>query len=306
MQAAYTVVPMSQTPSRVAVPRADTAALPEPAGPPPDYIEKKVRVFEPTRHRVRLREFWTSFPVARLLGLRDIKVKYKQSALGPLWLLLQPLGMLVALVVAFSTVAGVNTGGVPYTVFALLGLAVWTFFTMSLNSATAILTANAPLVRRSPLPRLALVSASVIGSLPTFLALMPVSLIAAAVTIGLPVQALLLPAVIAWLLVFTVGMTLSVSALSGRFRDMVAFAPMIVTAGVFLTPVGYPLDVAGGASWIIALNPISGLLEAWRWCALDISPDLFSICVAGGWTVAVVLLGWYVFGRMEPRFADYV
>jgi ABC-type polysaccharide/polyol phosphate export permease len=297
---------MSQSPSRVAEPHTDIARLPEPAGPPPDYVEKKVQVFIPTRRRVRLREFVTSFSVGSLIAMRDIKVKYKQSALGPLWLVMQPLGMLVALVVAFSAVADVDTGGVPYTVFALLGLAVWNYFTMGLNSATAILPSNGPLVRRSVCPRLALVTASLIGSLPPFLILMPISVIAAAATIGLPIQALLLPAVIAWLFVFTLGMTLSVSALSGRFRDMVAFAPMIVTAGIFLTPVGYPLDVAGGASWVIALNPVSGLLEAWRWCALGVSPDLFAVGAAGVWTVGLLLLGWYIFGRMEPRFADYV
>jgi ABC-type polysaccharide/polyol phosphate export permease len=295
---------MSQTPSQVA--ELPAAALPEPTGPRLGDIDSTVHLNVPTRHRVRLREFWRSFSVARLIALRDVKVKYKQSALGPLWLVMQPLGMLIAMVVAFSAVAGIDTGGVPYTVFALLGLAIWTYFTMALNSATAIFAANGPLVRRSPLPRVALVTASVLASLPPFVVLMPASIIAAVVTIGLPIQALLLPVVIAWLFVFVAGVTLFVSALSGRFRDMVAFAPMIVQAGIFLTPVGYPLDIAGKASWIIALNPISGLIEAWRWCALGISPDVLSICAAGGWTVALLLLGWYVFGRMEPRFADYV
>jgi ABC-type polysaccharide/polyol phosphate export permease len=295
---------MSQTPSRVS--EAAVAVQPEPPAPRPGYIDDTVRVNAPTRHRVKLREFWTSFAVARMIGWRDIKVKYKQSALGPLWLVLQPVGLLAAMVVAFSAVAGIDTGDVPYTVFALLGLAVWGYFTMGLNYATTIFAANGPLVRRSPCPRLAFVTASLVASLPPFLVLMPASIIAAAVTIGLPIQALLLPVIIAWLFAFMAGITLLVSSLSGRFRDMVAFAPMVVQAGIFLTPVGYPLDIAGKAVTLVALNPVSGLIEAWRWAALGVSPNVFSLCVAAAWTVGLLLFGWYVFSRMEPRFADYV
>jgi ABC-type polysaccharide/polyol phosphate export permease len=295
---------MSQTSTGVA--EARTAGLPEADARPPEYIDPKLHVMVPTRRRVRLREVWTSFPVARMLGLRDIKVKYKQSALGPLWLLLQPMGMLVAIVVAFSAVANVSTGGIPYTVFALLGLAVWTYFQMTLTAATVTLPGNGSVVRRSPCPRLALVTATLIGTLPPFLVLMPASVVAAAATIGLPIQALLLPLILVWLLMFTWGITLLVSALAGRFRDMTAFAPLIVQAGIFLTPVGYPLDVAGGASTIIALNPVSGLIEAGRWSVLGVAPDMFAIAVAASWTVGVLLVGWYIFGRMETRFADYV
>jgi ABC-type polysaccharide/polyol phosphate export permease len=295
---------MSQIPAGVA--ELPATVRQEPPRPRPGSIDSTVRVNVPTRHRVKLREFWTSLSVARMIGLRDIKVKYKQSALGPLWLVLQPVGLLAAMVVAFSAVAGIDTGDVPYTVFALLGLAIWTYFTMGLSSATVVFGANGPLVRRSPCPRLALVTAALIGSLPPFLVLMPASVIAAAVTVGLPIQALLLPVVIAWLFAFMAGVTLLVSSLSGRFRDMVAFAPMLIQAGIFLTPVGYPLAIAGKAVTIVALNPVSGLIEAWRWCALGLSPNVFSLCAAAVWTVGLLLFGWYVFSRMEPRFADYV
>jgi ABC-type polysaccharide/polyol phosphate export permease len=295
---------MSQTPTRVTSPPA--AGRRGPGTPPPNYIDPKLHVMAPTRRRVQLHEVWTSFPVARMLGLRDIKVKYKQSALGPLWLMLQPLGMLAAIVVAFSAVAGIGTGDIPYTVFALVGLAIWTYFQMTLTAATMTLPGNSSVVRRSPCPRLALVTATLIGTLPPFLVLMPASIVAAAVTIGLPLQAVLLPLVLLWVLAFTWGVILLVSALAGRFRDMTAFAPLIVQAGIFLTPVGYPLDAAGGAVTIIALNPVSGLIEAARWSVLGLAPDMFAIGAAAGWTAGVLLVGWYIFGRMETRFADYV
>lgn len=260
----------------------------------------------PTRRRLRLREVWTSLPVAWVLGRRDVKTKYKQSALGPLWLVLQPLGMLVAITVAFSTVTNVATGDVPYVVFTLVGLAVWTYVSMTIGIAPLTLPANDQLVRRSQCPRIALVTGSLIAVLPPLGVLLTGSLIAAALSNGLPLQALLTPAMVAWLLLTMWGLTLLVSALGGRFRDAAAFSPLFVQAGIFLTPVGYPLSAAGQFANVLALNPVSGLIEAFRWSLLGIAPDLFALGMAAGWTVGLVLLGWYVFGRMEIRFADYV
>ena len=264
------------------------------------------RVIVPASRRVRLREVWTSFPVGRMLGMRDMKVKYKQSALGPLWLILQPLGMLAAVSVAFSAVTNVSTGSVPYVVFAIVGLTVWTYFQMTLTAATAALPMNQTVVRRSPCPRVALVTGTLIATLPPLVVMLTISFVAAVATGGLPIQVLLLPAMIAWLVVFMWGTTLFVAALAGRFRDMVAFAPLIIQGGIFLTPVGYPLNQSTAISKIIALNPVSGIIEAWRWSMLAMAPDIFAVVVAGCWTVGLVLLGWYVFGRMETRFADYV
>ena len=115
-----------------------------------------------------------------------------------------------------------------------------------------------------------------------------------------------MPILIAWLLVMTFGFTLLVTALGGRFRDAIALAPLIVQAGIFLTPVGYPLSAAGSFAKVLAFNPASGMIEAWRWSLLGSSPDMFAIVVALVETVLMVIGGWYVFGRMETRFADYV
>jgi lipopolysaccharide transport system permease protein len=269
-------------------------------------VDDTLRVTVPVRRRVRLREVRTSLPVAWMLGWRDMKAKYKQSALGPLWLVLQPLGMLLAITIAFSKVTSVNTGNVPYVVFALVGLAVWTYLQMTISVAPITLPSNQLVVRRSPCPRVALVTGTLIAVLPPLAVVLTASVAAAAISGGLPIQALLMPVMLAWLLVFVWGFTLLVAALGGRFRDAVAFAPLIVQAGIFLTPVGYPLDAAGSFAKVLAFNPASGLIEAWRWSLLGIAPDGFAIGVALAGTVAVVLLGWYVFGRMETRFADYV
>src|SRR3954471_14544816 len=118
----------------------------------------ELRVLRPARRRLRVRDIWTSRRVAWMIGQRDVKVKYKQAALGPLWLLIAPLGMLLAITIAFSGVTNVNTGSTPYILFALVGLVVWTYIQLSVTVGATAIVANHPLVRRSATPRIALVT----------------------------------------------------------------------------------------------------------------------------------------------------
>lgn len=253
-----------------------------------------------------MREVWTTLPVAWMVGRRDMKIKYKQSALGPLWLVLQPLAMLIAIGVAFSAVTDVSTGDVPYVVFALVGLAVWTYVQMALTVAPNIFPSNQLVVRRSPCPRVALVTGGLIGVLPPLGVVLVASLGAAAISGQLGIQAALLPFMVAWLVLFMWGVSLGAAALAARFRDVVAFSPLIVQAGIFITPVGYPLDTSDQIASVLSFNPISGIIEAWRWSLLGMPPDPFALAIAGAWTVIIVAAGWRIFGRMETRFADYV
>jgi lipopolysaccharide transport system permease protein len=292
---------MSQSPAQ-----AEAAATLGAAGSLAPLVESTVRVSTPMRRRVRLRDMWTSLPVGWMLGWRDMKAKYKQSALGPLWLVLQPLGMLAAITIAFSKVTSVDTGDVPYVVFALVGLAVWTYVQMTITVAPVTLQANQQVVRRSPCPRVAFVTGTLISVLPPLAVVLAASIAAAAISGSLPVEALALPLLVAWLILLMWGFTLLVTALGGRFRDAVALAPLVVQSGIFLTPVGYPLDAAGSFAKVLAFNPVSGVIEGWRWALLGIEPDGFAMGVALAETVVMVLVGWYVFGRMETRFSDYV
>jgi lipopolysaccharide transport system permease protein len=290
--------PISQ--AQVALPQ--DAAASSPAG----LVDESVRVSAPSRRRIHLPEIWSSRRVGWMLGMRDMKAKYKQSALGPLWLVLQPLGMLIAISVAFSKATSVDTGNVPYVVFALVGLAVWIYVQMAITVAPQVLPSNYQVVRRSPCPRLAFVTGTLISVLPPLGVVLVASILAAAISMGLPLQALAMPVLILWLLFMTWGFILLVTALGGRFRDTVAMAPLVVQAGIFLTPVGYPLSAVGSFSKVLAFNPASGVIETWRWSLLGTAPDEFAVIVAIVESVAVVILGWYVFGRMETRFADYV
>jgi ABC-type polysaccharide/polyol phosphate export permease len=243
-----------------------------------------------------------------MIGVRDCKVKYKQAALGPLWLIIAPLGMLAAITVAFSGITSVHTAGIPYILFALSGLTVWTFIQLSLTIGTMAIQMNGPLVRRSPLPRVALLTGAMIGNLPPFLMMLTLTIVGAAIAGRLQLAALLIPALLLWLFVFVLATMLLVAAVSVRFRDTVSAMPLVIQAGIFVSPVGYSL--AGAPKHIhtlLLINPVSGLIEVWRWSVLGLhDPNVAAIAIAGGWTIVLLASGWRIFGRMEVSFADYV
>jgi lipopolysaccharide transport system permease protein len=267
-----------------------------------------LHVYKPVKSRVKVHELWTTFHVAKMLGLRDIRVKYKQAALGPLWLLIAPLGMLVAITIAFSGITDVDTGGVPYVLFALVGLTVWTFVQLSAALGSAAIVANGGLVRRSSLPRVALITGAVVGNLPPVTVMFVVALVGALISRGLPLQVLLLPVFAAWLLVFTIAFSMMLAVLAARFRDTVAIMPLILQAGIFVSPVGYSLDGAPkNIHLLLSLNPISGIIEVWRWSILDTPNPQWGVAgIAVIWTVVLTIVGWMTFARLEVNVADYV
>ena len=273
-----------------------------------EWLAPEPRIIRPVARRVRVRELWTTLPVARMLGLRDMKVKYKQAALGPLWLIIAPLGMLAAITIAFSGVTSVQTGGVPYLLFALSGLTVWTCVQLSASLGLLAIVGNAALVRRSPIPRVALVTGSMLGNIPPLAMMFSLLLISTIAVRGLPIQALLLPLLIVWVYVFSLSVALILGALTARFRDTSSITPLFIQAGIFVTPVGYSLHGSPrNIHTLLTLNPVTGMIEAWRW-ALFAAPstDWTAIIIAGAWTVVLLSVAWRVFASQEVHFADFV
>lgn len=274
------------------------------AAPPPALLKRTMR---PAKRRLHLRDILTSRRVAWMIGQRDLKAKYKQSALGPLWLVIAPIGMLAAVTIAFSGVTKVHTAHVPYVLFALVGLLVWTYFQLSITVGAGSIVGNATLVRRSTVPRLGLVIGGLLGNLPATLVMLASATVLAAAEGVLHVQALLIPVLLAWLLVFVGSVALLVSSVAVRFRDVVAVIPLVIQAGLFVSPVGYGLDSAPAhIRTLLMFNPISGLIEAWRWSLLGIPADGTVVAIGLGWTALVMVVGWQVFARLEVHFSDVV
>ena len=266
-----------------------------------------VRVMRPVKRRVSVREIWDSRDVAWVVAVRDMKIKYTHSFLGPAWLVLHPLGVLVGLIFVFNGVSSVDTGDVPYGLFALGGLSAWTFVQMSIMSGTNVFIMNSGLVRRVAFPRSALFTASLLANL------LPAGVILAAAlgwtlfAQGFEAQILLLPVLALWLSVLVAGAIFVLGSLCVRYRDIFALVPFWMQIGLFVTPVGYPLDGAPETlRTLLALNPLTGVLEAWRWCLFGFPPDQLSLITAGIGTAVVASLGWWVYARLEISFADYI
>ena len=270
----------------------------EPA-PPPEVL------IAPVRRRISVRDLTSNVGLVRVLVARDLKVKYKQSLLGPIWLVFQPFALLVAFVIGFHSVAGVETGGVPYALFALTGLSMWSYFSTASVAGSMSLIGNTNLVRFTSCPRLALTVANLLASLPAFFVPAGVTIVAALASGYLPASLAVAPAVAVWLVVLTVAFAAILASLAVRSHDVPAALPFLLQAGVFFAPVAYPTDqLSGVARALVSLNPLTGLIEAWRWCVLGLPPDVPAVVVSLILTVALVVIAWIVFGRLEVTMSD--
>lgn len=266
-----------------------------------------VRVVRPTKRRLNLSDLRRDRQVIRVLAARDFKVKYKQSVLGPLWLVFQPLALLAAFLVAFRGLADVRSG-TSYIPFALVGLSAWAFFQASMTIGGASVMTNNTLVRFTPCPRLAFPVAAIIASLPSYAVTIVGALVAAAVAGILSPRALLLPFGLLWLFVLTAGIVAFTSSLTVRYRDLISAMPFLLQVGVFLAPVGYPLSgLSPTVRVLVDLNPLTGVMEAWRWMVLSGYEATFEpIAVSLLLTPLIAIGGWLVFSRLETTMADEI
>jgi ABC-type polysaccharide/polyol phosphate export permease len=266
------------------------------------------RVIVPAKRRLRIREVPRQAAVIRVLATRDFKVKYKQSMLGPLWLVFQPLALLVAFLIAFRSLGNVETYSVPYAVFALTGLSIWAYFQAAMTIGSASVLTNSNFVRYTPCPRSAFPIAAIIASLPSFAITGAGALVGAIVTGYLSPRAVLLPVALAWLLVLTAGAVAITSAITVRYRDVVSVLPFVLQVGVFFAPVGYAL--AGLSNFmlrIVELNPLTGVIEFSRWVLLDgYTPASGAIALGLVTTAILAVSGWLIFTRLETTMADEI
>src|SRR3954454_610463 len=184
--------------------RADTLEV-DLAGPPEVLIA-------PVRNRISVRDITANGALIRVLVSRDLKVKYKQSVLGPIWVVFQPFALLVAFVIGFHSVAGVQTEGVPYALFALTGLAVWGYFSSASAAGWISLTGNTNLVRYTSCPRLALTGANLLASLPAFIVPACAAIVAALVSGYFSYSLIVAPIVAVRLVLLTVAFAAIVAA----------------------------------------------------------------------------------------------
>ena len=277
-----------------------------PAVAVPDWVENR-----PTRGwfpRLDLRELWASRDITRALAVRNVKTRYKQTVLGVAWTILQPLSAVAIFTLVLGRLAAVPSEGVPYPVFVYAGLAVWLYFTGAANLASESLAQFRELVTKIYFPRLHAPLAAVLPGLID----LGISLVAVAVfmviygvtpTIALVTLPLWILAVV--LVTFAVGVWLA--ALNVRYRDVRNLLTFALQLWLFATPVVYGSSILEGRwSWVLAVNPLAGVIEGFRWSLVGASPP--GLWAVGSFAVGLGLLvsGIAYFGRVQRRFADLI
>lgn len=238
---------------------------------------------------------------------RDVKLRYKQTALGVVWIALQPIALAVMFTIVFSRFLSAPSGGVPYPAFVLAGLVPWQLFAAALARSSLSLVANEHLLTKIYFPRILIPLASVLtASIDMIFTLVVLSGVLVYYGIGVSAAVLFLPVLIALVLIAAIGIGLLLAALNVRYRDIQAIVPFLTQIWLFATPIAYAVTlVPANWRWLYDLNPMVGLVEGFRWAIVGGSfPQSLGTSVA---VIAVLALAGIVyFRRAERDFADVV
>jgi homopolymeric O-antigen transport system permease protein len=301
-----------------------------PKGSPADILEGRnavsstssvtqlpLLVIEPRRGLagLQLGELWAYRELFYFLVWRDIKVRYKQTALGAAWAILQPLATAAVFTIFFNRIAGISSDGVPYPLFAFGGLLVWTFFAQGVAASSNSLVGSANLITKVYFPRLVVPVSSVLSGLVDLLVAFPLLIVMMALYGIRPGAAvLLLPLVVVLAFVSALGVGLWLSALCVRYRDVRHVVPFLVQLWLFVTPVIYPASKVGPAfariglpPWLLGLNPMAGVVEGFRGALFGAGGSIAPL-MATSTAVALVLVtsATFYFRSVERSFADVV
>lgn len=273
--------------------------------------ERDVTVIAPRRgwQRLALGELWRYRDLLWFLTLRDVKVRYKQTALGAAWAVIQPLAMMVVASVFFGRLLGVTHRiDVPYPIFFFAGMLAWTFFAGAVNASAMSLVTNAQMLRKIYFPRLIVPVASV-GAPLVDLAVSSGVLVAMMIWYGVPVtaQLLVLPLLGLSIVIAALGVGLTLAALNVVYRDFRYVVPFLVQLWFFVTPVIYPVTIVPQRwQWLLSLNPMGGTIEAFRAAILGTEIDYAAWMISACVSALLLVLGLLYFLRTERRFADVV
>ncbi|HEY6047340.1 MAG TPA: ABC transporter permease [Pyrinomonadaceae bacterium] len=271
---------------------------------PPEFLIES----EQSGVRLNLGELWRFRELLYFLTLRDIKVRYKQTLLGITWVLIQPLLTMLIFTLVFNRFVRVNTGAMPYPLFALSGLMLWLFFSNAVTNSTASLVLNAQLISKVYFPRMFIPAASVgTGLVDSAISLSLLIIVAIYYGTTWTLSALLLPLFILLMALFALGVGLIFASLTVKYRDLRHALPFLIQLWMFASPVVYPASVVPQKwQWILLINPVAAILEGFR-AALTGSPiDWLRLLIASAIILFVLIVALYVFRRAEDGFVDVI
>jgi lipopolysaccharide transport system permease protein len=277
----------------------------------------QVIVIEPSRGWVPIgtRDLWEYRDLLYFLVWRDVKVRYKQTVLGAAWAILQPTMTMIVFTIFFGGLAGISSEGLPYPIFSFAALVPWTFFAQGLTQSSNSLVGSQNLITKVYFPRLIIPLATILAGVVDFLLAFLVLVVMMAYYSVWPGPPLIwLPLLLALAFATALGVGLWMSALNVKYRDVRYVVPFLVQIWLFITPVIYPtsavtarLESLGLPGWTYGLNPMTGVIEGFRWALLGVETRPGSLILASAAVAAVlVVTGAIYFRRMEQTFADVV
>ena len=256
-----------------------------------------------------LREIWQYKELLYFFTWRDLKVRYKQTAIGAAWAIFQPLMTMVVFTIFFGKLAKMPSDGVPYPIFVYTGLLFWQFFSTALSNTSMCLISNQSIITKVYFPRLILPISSVLTQLVDFA-------IAGVILIGMMfyygyhpniVGMLLIPLLLLISFMASVGGGLFLASVNVKYKDVKYILPFFIQMLMFVTPVIYPASIAGKYSWILAINPMTGVIQNARAALLGTAPiNWLLIGISFTATFILLAIGVVVFKKTERYFADII
>jgi lipopolysaccharide transport system permease protein len=256
-------------------------------------------------------DLWRYRELFYVLALRDISVRYKQTVIGVLWVLIQPLLTLVVFVIVFGELAGLpSDGGVPYPIMVCAGLLPWQLFSLAFINTSGSIVGNASLITKVYFPRMIIPAASVMVAMLDFFITLSILLVLMLyheipITYRLLIYA---PLFVFMALLFSFGAGLLMASLNVTYRDVRFVIPFIVQVGVFISPVGFSTSlVSDNYKWLYYLNPMASVIDGFRSTIIPHAIfDIGGLVIGVTVTISVLYIGIMVFRKTEKSFADVI
>lgn len=258
---------------------------------------------------LNLREIWSYRDLLKTLATRDIKIRYKQTSLGVLWVILQQFVSVLIFTLIFGTFAKLPSDGMPYALFSYAGMLCWNMFSGIVSRASNSLLGNSTLITKVYFPRIIIPLSSAMAVMIDFgiaLAVMSVLMIYFQVTLTLNILAL--PFFIILSILIATGASFFLCSINVQYRDFVFVVPFVLQALMYASPIVYSSSLVTGI-WktLYQFNPVVGLVEGFRWCLLGVSSLTWTMIVVDVIVAIVVFIaGAYFFRRFERRFVDVI
>jgi lipopolysaccharide transport system permease protein len=273
--------------------------------------DKEITIIKPTSgwSLIRVKELWGYRELLYFLTWRDIKVRYKQTLIGVSWVILQPFLTMVVFTVFFNKIAKVPSEGIPYPIFSYSGLLLWTYFSASLSNAGNSLINNTNLINKVYFPRLIIPLYSTVSGLVDYFVALSILIIMMFYYRVLPnFSVVFLPLIVLLCFLFVTGLGLWLCALNVKYRDVRYVIPFLIQLLLFATPVIYPITIfPEKLRWILALNPLYGIIDAHRACILGFKQiDWVLLSVSTIITLLIFVSGMFYFRKTERFFADII